>query len=274
MKAKFTCLALTSLCISSFTGNVIAEEYRSVQTPSGGYVTTSDNSGYYSSGSGYPAQQGTQVPSGGYPAQQGTQVPSGGYPAQQGTQVPSPPPQVHQPVEHHHKKEKSKFSFAINLPIQNETIVITDRGHKRHHDKAPFWIGMRTGAPIPSDAVVGGGQPVPPATLFVCRASYRGGMHPGKLFNGRCHISWGGSEVVMSHYEVLVSRGHLRWLPGSYGSIPSGAIEGGYQHDRPLFICQADYNGGTHIGKIVGQNCNFGWGGREVLSPYYNVLVR
>jgi hypothetical protein len=29
----------------------------------------------------------------------------------------------------------------------------------------------------------------------------------------------------------------------------------------------------VHVGKVLGGNCNFGYGGREVLSPQYAVLV-
>lgn len=253
MKAKITYLAMISLSIFCFAGAVQAEEYyTNMQTPGSGY--TSSNSQYDSGGK------------------------SGHKPEHRPEHRPNPPgPQVH---HNEHKKDRNKFSISLNLPIAHETIIVSERGPRHHHNRVPQynrepqWIGMRAGAPLPGDAVVGGGQSRPPATLFVCRASYRGGMHPGKLYNGYCNIGWGGNEIVMSHYEVLVSRASLGWVSASYGSIPPGAIEGGYHQSGPLFVCQADYNGGVHPGKVVGQNCNFGWGGREISVPYYNVLVR
>lgn len=176
--------------------------------------------------------------------------------------------------EHHkdHKKDRDSFSISINLPIQNETVTLTNHGFRPHH-REPVWISMRPGMPIPDDAVIGGSQPRPQATLFVCHAYYRNGLHPGKLFNGRCNISWGGSEISMNRYEVLTSRAPLNWISANFGSIPPRAIQGGYQQNGPLFICQANYRGGTHIGKVVGQNCNFGWGGQEITIPRYNVLT-
>lgn len=175
----------------------------------------------------------------------------------------------------HHKDSKkshNKFSISVNLPARQETIIVNNPG-RPHHYRGPEWVSMYTGLPIPGHAVIGGGQSYPPAELFVCRARYHGGVHPGKLYNGNCNIGWGGNEIVLSRYEVLTSRRPLAWVSASFGRIPAGAIQGGYQHDGPLFICQAEYHGGTHIGKIVGQNCNFGWGGREITIPYYNVLT-
>ncbi len=64
------------------------------------------------------------------------------------------------------------------------------------------------------------------------------------------------------------------WVPAEGGAIPQGAVLGGSENGQPLFICRAQYNGGVHPGKVVGQNCNIGWGGREILNPTYEVLVR
>lgn len=48
----------------------------------------------------------------------------------------------------------------------------------------------------------------------VCRASHRGGLHPGKLIpsSGACFIGWGGKEYGHQHYQVLVRHG----APGTY----------------------------------------------------------
>jgi len=42
--------------------------------------------------------------------------------------------------------------------------------------------------------------------LYICRASYKGGMHPGKVVSRKCNIGWGGKEVALSKYEVLTRR--------------------------------------------------------------------
>lgn len=254
MKTKIISLAVSTLCVTSIATLAYAEDYYSNQTPNGsGYSSSnSTNSGYSSSNSGYSSSNST-----------GTSTSTNYY----SQKAPAPAPQKE------HKKHKNKFSFSINVPGQTETIVVTNHG-VRPRFIGPQWISMRTGEPLPSDVVIGGGQPVPPATLYVCHAFYRGGLHPGKWYQGRCNISWGGNEISLSRYEVLASNEPLRWVPASYGAIPAGAVEGGYENHRPLFVCQADYHGGRHTGKVVGQSCNFGWGGSEITVPYYNVLVR
>ncbi len=40
---------------------------------------------------------------------------------------------------------------------------------------------------------------------YVCRAHYRNGVHAGKVYAGKCNIGWGGSEIVLDNYEVLLA---------------------------------------------------------------------
>ena len=68
-----------------------------------------------------------------------------------------------------------------------------------------LWISGQNGQ-IPDGAVVCGreanGDP-----LFVARASLNGGLHPGKIrfAFGAAFIGFGGQEVHVTDYEVLVS---------------------------------------------------------------------
>jgi hypothetical protein len=72
------------------------------------------------------------------------------------------------------------------------------------------WIAARNGAPLPAGAFIGGSEPA--RLLPVCRASYQKGVHPGKVVAGNCNIGWGGKEIVLAAYEVMV--------PG----LPAGTI--------------------------------------------------
>jgi len=61
-----------------------------------------------------------------------------------------------------------------------------------------------TGANIPATAIMGGQEAA--GGLAICRVNYQGGVHMGKTraaFNG-CNIGWGGNEVAVSQYEILV----------------------------------------------------------------------
>lgn len=202
---------------------------------------------------------------------------------QPGYTVQPPPPvtTTTQSHRHHEHKDRNRLDISFNVnttePVVPAPIVTIEKHAKRHHHHADDieWITIDQGDRLPRSIVTGGYQSNPPATLYICRAPYRGGAHPGKLYKGGCNFGWGGSEVILSSgYEVLTSKYPLRWVAASYGSIPHRAIEGGYQHDGRLYICQARYRGGMHPGKVYKDSCLIGWGGQEVAIPEYYVLTR
>lgn len=65
----------------------------------------------------------------------------------------------------------------------------------------------------------------------------------------------------------------MRWVPARNGQVPPGAVIGGQEPGRSLPICRAKLGKGVHPGKVVEQNCNFGFNGREITVPVYEVLV-
>jgi hypothetical protein len=100
------------------------------------------------------------------------------------------------------------------------------------------------------------------------------GVHPGKIVDGNCAFGYGGREVVVpaGNYQILTGRG-FTWLRANNGFIPQNAVMGGHENGQPLFICRANYMGGEHPGKLVGQNCNFSYGGSELTRSNYEILV-
>lgn len=128
------------------------------------------------------------------------------------------------------------------------------------------WIASQNGAGVPKNAVYGGtnGDGTP---LYVCHVNYRGGVHPGKLYRGKCNFGYGGKEVVAENYEVLTGR-------AEWGSpMQSGGVVGGRNDDgSDLLICRVYHKNGQHPGKLHRGNCNFGFGGKEIVSPSYELL--
>jgi hypothetical protein len=63
--------------------------------------------------------------------------------------------------------------------------------------------GGQWGAPQPgyASAFVAGGENGGP--LFLCQSPYEGGLHPGKVYDNTCHISYGGREVPVYAFSVL-----------------------------------------------------------------------
>jgi len=63
---------------------------------------------------------------------------------------------------------------------------------------------------LPRNAIQGGVDANGSVPLYICRARHINGVHPGKLLNRECHIGWGGKEVILRQFEVLV------WRDGGY----------------------------------------------------------
>jgi len=63
------------------------------------------------------------------------------------------------------------------------------------------------------------------------------------------------------------------WQAAANGQIPPNAIPGGQEQGKPLAICAAPYRDGRHPGKVVGKTCNFGYGGAEIKSEKFDVLL-
>lgn len=153
------------------------------------------------------------------------------------------------------------FASSYSMPINGDEDEI-QRPHGKFH-----WEAYR--GFIPSNAVAGGQEPG--RTLFICQASYMNGLHPGKMVDRRCNITYGGREIPRNNFRILV--GHdLRWVD-SYGRIPHRAIVGGNENGNPLYLCQATKGKGTHPGKIVAGNCNIGYAGKELIISNYRILV-
>jgi len=77
-----------------------------------------------------------------------------------------------------------------------------------------------------------------------------------------------------------------RWQPASNGSVPPGAVIGGYSSVRSqpgttavsygtaYYVCRAEFKGSLFPGKVVARNCNFSAAtGKETLASSYEVLT-
>ena len=72
--------------------------------------------------------------------------------------------------------------------------VMTNKGVTLAWAKGPSAKGM----------IIGGAERG--RSLPVCRGKYKSGTHPGKVVAGKCNIGWGGKEIVLRSFEVLVQR--------------------------------------------------------------------
>lgn len=156
----------------------------------------------------------------------------------------------------------SNLAFAVNVEV-------SFGGDGYYTSKQNYrWVPFRGG--IPAYAVAGGVESG--RILYVCQAFNKGSMHPGKIVDGRCNITYAGQEIQKTNFNILVGR-NVHWESVYGGRIPRNAVVGGSEPGRVLYICQANFGGGVHPGKVVSGNCNIGYGGNEVTNTKYRVLV-
>ncbi len=141
-------------------------------------------------------------------------------------------------------------------------------------DRSLRWRWACSGS-LPYGAAAVGRESYGPA-LYLVRAWYGRGLHPGKIrpgFGG-AYLPYGGREVLARCYQVFMGGG--RWVRASGGRIPRGAIpvgrEAGGQY---LYAARAWYGGGLHPGKVRPgfRAAKIPYGGREVDVWSYEVLV-
>lgn len=83
----------------------------------------------------------------------------------------------------------------------------------------------------------------------------------------------GRIEGTNVDFEIQPKRAQpLQWVAYN-GAMPANAVSGGFENGSDLIVCRAFYNGANHPGKVVGTACNIGWGGKEIVSPKFEVLL-
>lgn len=129
---------------------------------------------------------------------------------------------------------------------------------------------------IPIKSVIGGKE-ADGTNLYMARAIYKDGLHPGKVRKEfkAANIPWGGKEIQVKCYEVFVGNG--KWQRAKNGNIPPEAIIAGHEKDgTPLYSARAKYRGGIHPGKVRKEfrAANISWGGSEIQINSYEVLTK
>jgi hypothetical protein len=143
--------------------------------------------------------------------------------------------------------------------------------------EAADWVDGAFGSMPPPTVTPNGGYEANGEPLFICRAAFNGGWHPGKIragFSG-CNIGYGGREHTVGSYQVFTGR--ARWRAAQSGQIPRGMVNAGQEaNGQALGVCRGAWNGGLHPGKIRAGfgGCNIGYGGQEITVGSYEVLTR
>jgi hypothetical protein len=145
------------------------------------------------------------------------------------------------------------------------------------------WV-LTHGKTIPGGAIIGG-RDTDGADLWITRAFYANGVHPGKAYRKSpkgAALSFGGKEIEVHLHELLVGDPRaVKWVeqcgPLSIQSLCGARpVEGGFEDNgTALYVARAPYLNGTQVGKCSEKlsGCHFGYGGKEQIVTKYEVLV-
>jgi hypothetical protein len=111
----------------------------------------------------------------------------------------------------------------------------------------------------------------------ICHAFYNGGIHPGHVVQGKCHIGYGGNEVAAPKFEILMGNFADESLWSDPHLTGGGYFAGGMENGQEFRICRATlYVAGqdvpNQVGKELAGQCNIGYGGKEIQMSRYQVL--
>lgn len=97
-----------------------------------------------------------------------------------------------------HPGKVRKAFGACNIGWGGKEIAV------KSYETYVVWKKASNGA-VPSSAIIGGHES-DGTKIYICRGNYKGGVHSGKVRSafGACNLSWGGKEVKVNAYEVLV----------------------------------------------------------------------
>lgn len=144
------------------------------------------------------------------------------------------------------------------------------------------WVSATNGH-IPGGAVQGGIEK-DGAPLFVARAIYKGGLHPGKagrhIQDGGCVIGWGHKEINLSDYQILCGdASQLRWVnqEGELNIQGFRPVEAGHEETgEPLYVAKTLAEGSQQLGKCaphIKHGMSFPYGHKERTTDSYKVLA-
>lgn len=138
------------------------------------------------------------------------------------------------------------------------------------------WIGSGNGH-VP-DGAVAAGRTSSGEELFIGRAHHCGALTPGKIHksHGCLYIPFGGSEVSVKSYEVLVAPPKAQWIRATAHNIPFNAIRGGHDSDgSEIFVGKAFHGGDIIPAKVIrSKNVAYvSYNGQEIAKHEFEVVI-
>jgi hypothetical protein len=179
------------------------------------------------------------------------------------------------------------FRYTTALPFDEPAIPLRHvprSAVESAKNRGFMWVSVKSKHAFPRGGYEGGYDVFFTAMLGVCRMHHEGGVHPGKLFDGKCNIGYGHTEVIGDEYELLVAQRDAFWHMESEPEMDlSEALTGGREaNGYPLKLCVARHrtgwgaftsHHGLHPGKYVFGRCNFGFADQEISGDDFYMVA-
>ncbi|KAG8967102.1 hypothetical protein FRC03_010743 [Tulasnella sp. 419] len=153
---------------------------------------------------------------------------------------------------------KRTEDFNYNGPRGPTTWVLAENGH------------------IPRSAIVAG-ERTDGTQLYIARTFYEGGLHIGYASRHNAAIPYGGNEIPVSVYEVLLGDAHsIRWVSNLQSQDGVQPVEGGYENGgQPIYVAQTRIDDNILPAKAWdGVNgARVAHNGQEIYANEYNILA-
>lgn len=114
------------------------------------------------------------------------------------------------------------------------------------------WVASGNGGTAPNAVVTGctgDGEP-----MYIGRGHHCGSLTVGKVHasHGCLYIPYGGQEVRLTNYEVLVRQPTDTWVPTSMCNAPAGAVVAGHDSDGTvIYVSRSMHNGCMMPAKFI-----------------------
>lgn len=114
--------------------------------------------------------------------------------------------------------------------------------------------------------------------LYVGRGHHANSLCVGKIHpsHGCLYIPYGGQEIRLDTYEVLIKEHREQWITATPSYTPPGAVVAGHDTDHAvIYVARAMHEGEMLPAKAIPSKgcCYVCYGGYEINKPMHEVLT-
>ncbi len=173
---------------------------------------------------------------------------------------------------------------GIAIPQDNNTVkdqmkTINNRIKKQSKETSLKWAPVNNNKDTSNWFIAGFRRNNP---IYICKAPFKDGIHPGEIYKGKCKITYGGESHLQKVYQVLTGTSdYVKWEYEYFGTGNDKNFIAGFEpinstnfngRLRPLSLCRTIYKNRIHVGKQFTGYCEINDGNKEITQTFYQIL--